>query len=144
MATVPEPIAAAPDFDRKKYGRLLSRFSPKTIETEAEHRAALAIVESLMEKGESNLSAEEDTLLELLTGLIGLFESKQYKPWPDSSPVEVLAELMESNNLKPADLAEIPGGRPRVSDILAGRRAIGKEQAKRLGERFRISPAAFL
>jgi hypothetical protein len=56
--TVLEPIAAA-DLDRKLYVRLLAKFAPKVIETATEHDAALAIVESLMEKGEDNLSPEE-------------------------------------------------------------------------------------
>ena len=51
---------------------------------------------------------------------------------------------MEHNGLKAAELAEIMGGRSRVSDVLTGKRAISKEQAKRLGERFKLSPAAFI
>ena len=141
--TVLEPIAAA-DLDRKLYGRLLAKFAPKVIETATEHEAALAIVESLMEKGEDNLSHEEETLLELLADLIGHYEEKLYEPLPDNTPVEVLKELMQANNLKAIDLAGILGGRPRVSDILNGKRAISKEQARRLGERFRLSPAAFI
>lgn len=38
----------------------------------------LAIVESLMEKGECNLSAEENVLLGLLVTLIEQFEAKAY------------------------------------------------------------------
>ena len=63
---------------------------------------------------------------------------------PDASPLDVLKELMLANNLKAADLADSRRGRSRVSEILAGKRAISKEQARRLGERFRISPAAFI
>jgi HTH-type transcriptional regulator/antitoxin HigA len=143
--TVLEPIAAGADaLDRKRYGRLLAKFTPKVIETRTEHDAALAIVESLMEKGEDNLSHEEETLLDLLSDLIGRFEEKVYEPLPDAAPLDVLKELMRVNSLKAADLAGTLGGRSRVSEILAGKRAISKEQARRLGERFKISPAAFI
>src|SRR5271165_6109426 len=116
--TVLQPIAAATTLDRKRYGRMLARFTPKVIETEAEHKAALAIVESLMEKGEDNLSHEEAALLDLLSDLIGRFEEKIYEPMLDASPLDVLKELMQANGLKAADLADSLGGRSRVSEIL--------------------------
>jgi HTH-type transcriptional regulator/antitoxin HigA len=62
----------------------------------------------------------------------------------EAALIEVLRELMEANGLKAAELAGTLGGRSRVSEILAGKRAISKEQARRLGERFRISPAVFI
>src|ERR1039458_4489979 len=40
------------DLDLKRYGRLLARAVPKVIKTEEENERALAIVESLMEKGQ--------------------------------------------------------------------------------------------
>src|SRR5205085_9975853 len=73
------------DLDLKRYGRLLARAVPKVIKTEEENERALAIVESLMEKGEENMTPEEDALLELLTGLIHDFEEKAY-PIPKSEP----------------------------------------------------------
>ena len=72
------------DLDLKRYGRLLARAVPKVIKTEEENERALAIVESLMEKGEGNMTVEEDVLLELLTDLIHDFEEKAY-PIPKSS-----------------------------------------------------------
>ena len=53
-------------------------------------------------------------------------------------------QLMEANGIKPAELAGILGGRSRVSEILAGKRSINKEQARRLGQLFRVSPAVFI
>ena len=65
------------DLNLKRYGRLLARAVPKVIKTEEENERALAIVESLMEKGEGNMTVEEDALLELLTDLIHDFESRR-------------------------------------------------------------------
>jgi HTH-type transcriptional regulator/antitoxin HigA len=127
--------------DMKVYNRLLTKFAPKAIETEAENDAALAIVEGLMTKAE--LSHEEAAMLELLTQLIERFEEKAY-PIPEASPKEVLGFLMEQNSLKAADLAAELGSRAKASEILSGKRAISKEQAKRLGTRFHVSPALFI
>jgi HTH-type transcriptional regulator/antitoxin HigA len=138
-----EPIASADGLNIGRYGRLLAKFAPKVIETEAENEAALAIVESLMKKGDDGRSHEEEALLELLVSLVEQFEKTEYD-LPEGTPLGALEYLMESNGLKAIELAPIFGGRGRVSDVLSGRRAISKEQAKRLGERFHVSPAVFI
>jgi hypothetical protein len=77
-----EPIAAGIGaIDRKRYGRLLARFTPKVIETEAEHNAALAIVESLMEKGEDNLSRERIRCLIFFPISLAASRKKSMNPW---------------------------------------------------------------
>jgi HTH-type transcriptional regulator/antitoxin HigA len=136
-------VASAARLNVPRYGDLLKRFAPKVIETAEENRLALRIVDRLMNIGDGKRSAEENALLSLLAALIEQFERKAY-PVPQAEPKEILRDLMESNELKAADLADVMGGRSRVSDVLSGKRAISKEQAKRLGERFGISPAAFI
>src|SRR5216684_9427033 len=98
-----EAMNTIEDLDLKRYGRLLARAVPKVIKTEEENERALAIVESLMEKGEENLTPEEDALLELLTDLIHDFESKAYTI-SKSEPHEMLAFLIEQRGLAPKDL----------------------------------------
>jgi hypothetical protein len=65
--------------DLKRYGRLLAKAVPRVIGTEEEHGRALAIVESLMEKGERNMTPEEDALLDLLTNLIGITRRRRIR-----------------------------------------------------------------
>jgi HTH-type transcriptional regulator / antitoxin HigA len=96
-----------------------------------------------MAKGEAKLSPEEDALIELLTQLVENFEKRAY-PRKKSDPAQLVRFLLDQRGLKPADLASIVGSRGRVSDILSGRRSISKEQAKRLGEFFHVSPALFI
>lgn len=141
--TVLEPIASADELNVGRYGRLLAKFAPKVIETEAENEAALAIIESLMTKGEGGRSHEEEALLELLLSLVEQFEESAYD-LPEGSPLGALEYLMEANGLKPTELSSIFGGRGRVSDVLSGRRSISKEQAKRLAQRFNVSAAVFI
>jgi HTH-type transcriptional regulator/antitoxin HigA len=138
-----DPIASADSLNIGRYGRLLAKFAPKVIATEAENEAALAIVESLMKKGDDGRTHEEEAILELLLNLTEQFERAEYH-LPEGSPLGALRYLMEANDLKAVELAPLLGGRGRVSDILAGRRGISKEQARRLAERFHVSPAVFI
>lgn len=136
-------IAAPPHIDAKRYGKLLVQFTPKIIETEKENAATLAVIERLMTKGEDNLSPEEFALFALLVSLVESFEEAAY-PIADAAPRDVLRDLMEHNSLKAVDLAEIFGSRSKISEVLSGKRSISVAQAKLLGERFHVSPVAFL
>ena len=129
--------------DEKRYGRLLSKTLPKVVETKAENERMLAVVESLLEKGEDALTPEEDALLELLTGLIHDFESKAY-PIPKSDPQDIVAYLLNARGLKASDLWPVLGSKSRVSEILSGKRSISKEQAKKLAEFFRVGVELFI
>ncbi|HEY1897560.1 MAG TPA: hypothetical protein VGG62_14870 [Terracidiphilus sp.] len=140
---VENAVAAPSGINVKSYGRLMARFAPKVIKTGAENEAALAIVEKLIRKGDDGRSPEEEAALELLATLIEQFEEKAY-PLPAGDPVGALKLLMESHDLKAIALAEIFGSRARTSEVLSGKRSISKEQAKRLGERFKVSPAVFI
>ncbi len=129
------------DLDLKRYGRLLARAVPKIIKTEEENERALAIVESLLEKG--SLAPEEDALLEILTNLIHDFEEKAY-PIPRAEPHKMVASLLEQRGLAAKDLWPVVGSKSRVSEILAGKRSMTKEQAKRLAEFFHVSVDLFI
>jgi HTH-type transcriptional regulator/antitoxin HigA len=131
------------DLDLKRYGRLLARAVPKVIKTEEENERTLAVIQSLMEKGERNMTPEEDALLELLTNLVHDFEEKAY-PIPKSSPGEMVAFLLEQRGLASKDLWPVVGSKSRVSEILAGKRAITKEQAKKLAEFFHVGVELFI
>src|SRR5580704_1837500 len=126
----------AATIDLKRYGRLLAKVAPCVIATEEEHERAIATVESLMEKGEGNMTPEEDALLDLLTNLIRDYEVTAYPPRAKSKPHEMVAFLMEQRKLRPTDLWPVVGSKSRISEILAGKRSISKEQAKKLAEFF--------
>jgi HTH-type transcriptional regulator/antitoxin HigA len=131
------------NLDLKRYGRLLARALPKVIKTDEENERTLAVIESLMERGERNTTPEEDALLELLTNLVHEFEEKAY-PIPKSDPHEMVAFLLKQRGLAPKDLWPVVGSKSRVSEILAGKRPITKEQAKRLAEFFHVGVELFI
>jgi HTH-type transcriptional regulator/antitoxin HigA len=130
--------------DLKRYGRLLAKTVPRVIASEEENERAIAIVESLMEKGESNMTPEEDALLDLLTNLIRDYEASAYPARPKSTAHQLVAFLLEQRELKPNALWPVIGSKGRVSEILAGKRPISKEQAKKLAEFFRVRADLFL
>jgi HTH-type transcriptional regulator/antitoxin HigA len=129
--------------DLKKYARLVAKAAPLVIETEAEFERADAEVGRLLRKGYENLSAEEQRLLALLSRLIEDYEDRTF-PVPNSPPHRTLQFLMEQNELRQADLVKIFGSRGRVSEVINGKRAISKAQAKSLGEFFKVSPDLFI
>jgi HTH-type transcriptional regulator/antitoxin HigA len=136
--------ATARAVDEKRYRRLVAKALPKVIENEAEHHAALDTVNRLILRGDDKRTREETELLKLLAALIETFERERWPRRPRGEPRELLRFLMESNGLNTTDFAAEIGTRARVSEILSDKRSISKAQAKKLGQRFHVSPALFL
>jgi HTH-type transcriptional regulator / antitoxin HigA len=130
-------------FDLRKYSRLVSKVAPIVIETKKEFERADTETGRLLKKGYNNLSVEERRLLALLSRLIEDYEDRIF-PVLDSPPYRTLQFLMEQNDLRQADLVSIFGSRGRVSEVVNGKRAISKAQAKALGEFFKVSPELFI
>ena len=131
------------DLDTKRYGRLLAKALPTVIKSEDENQRMLAVIEDLMAKGEENLTPEEDALLELLVDLVHAFEEKHFR-LPSSPPHEMVAFLLEQRGLKPSDLWPVLGSKGRVSEILAGKRSISKDQARKLAAFFHVGVGVFI
>jgi HTH-type transcriptional regulator/antitoxin HigA len=141
-AIVNKPVVAKP-IDLKKYARLVAKAAPLVIESEAEFERADAEIGRLLRKGYDKLSLEEQRLLTLLSRLIEDYENRTF-PVPNSPPYQTLQFLLEQNNLRQADLVKVFGSRGRVSEVINGKRAISKAQAKALGEFFKVSPELFI
>jgi HTH-type transcriptional regulator/antitoxin HigA len=124
-----------------EYAKLLAQILPGVIHSEDENDHFIAILEKL-EHRSAKWSKAEARLAELLTLLIENFEDKNYQ-LKASTPIEVLQELMESNNLKQKDLVDIFGAESTVSAVLNGKRDMTREHIKRLSKRFQVSPEVF-
>ncbi len=125
------------------YGKLLAKVQPHAIKDEREYDRLVAEVGRLMERGDKNLSPEEISLLEMMSILIEEYDRKHY-PLSPSQPHQMLAFLMEQRDLEPHDLWPVLGSKSRVSEILSGKRAISKAQAKKLAEFFHVSVDLFI
>ena len=131
------------DLDTKRYGRLLAKTVPTVIKSEQENARTLSIIEDLMARGEKALTPEEDALLELLLDLVHAFETKHY-PLALDKPHEMVAFLLEQRGLTPSSLWPILGSKDRVSEVLSGKRAISKEQARKLAAYFNVGVQLFI
>jgi HTH-type transcriptional regulator / antitoxin HigA len=114
--------------------------APKVITSDAQNERYIAVLLKLEKK--ARLSAKEKEFAELLTVLIEAYEEEHYPILP-ASPVEVLVELMEANDLKQKDLAPLLGSESVVSEVLRGKRELNKHHIERLSKRFGVSPAVF-
>jgi HTH-type transcriptional regulator/antitoxin HigA len=128
-------------FNQNTYRHLLAEVVPLPIETEEEYERILKLVEKLtFQKKRTN---EEQVLHKLLVVLIEAYETENY-PMEQSTPHEILKHIMEASGTLQTDLVGIIGSSNVVSEIVNGKRSISKEQAKALGEYFKVSPSLFI
>jgi HTH-type transcriptional regulator/antitoxin HigA len=127
-------------FDKAKYRKLVAEALPAVVETEAENERLLAIVEPMMRR---ELTPEEEKLFDLLVKLIEDFEDRHY-PMGESSPTEMLKFLMEQKGLRQRDIVHLFGSSGVASEVINGKRAISKNQAKSLAGFFHVSPELFI
>ncbi len=129
-------------FNRKKYLQLLTDAMPRIIETPEELERANKIIEPFLHSDKA-LAPEEEAFVRLMLKLIDDY-NKANPVFSPLKPHEMLSALIEETGLRQTDLLDIFGSRSRVSEAVSGKRAISKQQARLLGERFCLSPAAFV
>jgi HTH-type transcriptional regulator / antitoxin HigA len=131
-------------YNRDSYSDVLLAYLPQPIKTEADNERAIAQLEALLHQ--DSLTAAEEKLSELLGQLIERFESEQYAFSVEDgvTPLNILLFLMESNDLKQADLVGIIGSKGVVSEVINGKRGISKKMAIALAQRFNVEASLFL
>lgn len=123
------------------YRRLLAKYAPQPIRSQESYEQALALLEKLMVP---RPDAARSLLIEVLATLIEKYESREY-PTPEVAPADMLAKLLKTKGVKPAEVAKQTGiPTATLSNVLARRRGISKQSAFRLGEYFGLSPIVFL
>lgn len=129
-------------YNSKIYGELLSETLPSAIENETDRQRVLPIINGLIRKG-ANISPEETRLLRLLASLVATYEAKAFPTRP-LAPEVLLKTLLEERDLVEKDLLPIFGSEVIISEILTGKRAIGKKKARELADFFGVSDKLFL
>jgi HTH-type transcriptional regulator/antitoxin HigA len=130
------------EVDPKRYGRLLARKLLAVIRTEEENERLIAELEQF-DKRYDELSPEEREYAELLTVLIESFEDANYALEGSTSDSR-LRTLMEEHGLRQRDLLDVFGSRGTAFEVVSGKRAISKAQAKKLAELFHVPGDLFL
>jgi HTH-type transcriptional regulator / antitoxin HigA len=122
------------------YGTLLHEIQPEVIHSEQQNAKFIAMLEKLTSL--KKVTHAQEKLIELLTVLVGEYESKHY-PVPDAGPLDIIRHLMEQHGLRQKDLVDVFVTESIVSDVLNGKRELSKEHIMRLSARFHVSPSIF-
>lgn len=128
-------------YNPKKYSALLIDALPGVIDSLDEYNRIEKIFNNLFKE---NRSPEEDKLFNLLANLLEDYERRALPPLEKSSPQTTLKFLMEENDLRQSDLADVFGTQSVVSEVLRGKREITKKQAKALAQKFSLRLEAFI
>jgi HTH-type transcriptional regulator/antitoxin HigA len=101
------------------------------IRTEKEHNAALEEIEGLLDRSPRKGSEEYDRL-ELLSILVDAYEDENVDNLPAATPQELVEFMAEQKGIDRTALAELFGGRSRLSDFLNEKRDLSLGQIGRL------------
>jgi HTH-type transcriptional regulator/antitoxin HigA len=111
---------------------VLDLATPHILRTEAEYAEAVAEVDRLL-RADPLSGSEEYDRLELLGVLISEYDER-HNPIDDSdlTPQQIVEFMAEQKGLTRGGLAELLGGRSRLSEFLRGERSLSKGQIESL------------
>lgn len=127
----------------ENYKVLIEIFPLIPIKDESHLDRAHEVAQKLMLR---QLSESEDDYLQVLLDEIAKFEKKFHELQLQTlSPLEILLSFLDDHGLKQVDIAKILSVSSGVAnEIVKGKRELTNKQCVKLGEYFKISPAAFL
>ena len=121
----------------------LARMVPfKAITREAEYRKAVAALEELLDAGGANKRHPLAGLANAPGETIASYEARAHR-LPDARPGDALRYLMQSHGLKQIDLSDL-ASQGAISAIVSGKRAIGRQLAVKLADRFGVPAGVFV
>lgn len=118
------------------------RMDIRPLRCEADYDWALAEIAPCFEKEPARGTAAADRF-DVLAALIAEYEARHW-PIEPPDPVAAIRARMEQAGYTQADLARLLGSRSRASEILARRRGLTLDQARRLHEVWRIPAEALI
>lgn len=111
---------------------------PRIIKTDMQYREAISEVQRLAVLDPEAESAE-GIQLELLAKLVEDYEKTRF-PFRKPDPVEAILFRMEQQELRQKDLADLLGGKNRVSEVLSRKRPLTLQMIRALNKKLLISP----
>jgi HTH-type transcriptional regulator / antitoxin HigA len=102
------------------------------IHNDAEHAAALAELDALMDAAPTPGTPRADEL-QLLALVIEMYEKRRW-PMELPDPVDAILFVMDQRGLSRRDLEEYLGSRSRVSEVLARKRGLSIRMIRALHE----------
>jgi HTH-type transcriptional regulator / antitoxin HigA len=124
-----------------RYLELLREFPSRPIHNDDEHRRAIEVIDSMIDR--DRLTPEEEDYLEVLGLIVSAYEDSIYEH-AEFSGVDRVRHLMHENGLSQADLARETGIPVQsLSDILNGKRRISPKVRGKLAKRFGVPAFLF-
>jgi HTH-type transcriptional regulator / antitoxin HigA len=121
---------------------LVARFPLRPLRSERDLDRATKIVNELAVRGD--LARGEQDYLDVLTDLIVAYE-KVHHPIPDLYGPDMLRHLLDERGVSQVEAARKMGVAPStISEILRGKRGIGRKHIDAFARYFHVSPAVFL
>jgi HTH-type transcriptional regulator/antitoxin HigA len=125
-----------------RYMEMVARFPLRPLRSERDLDRATKIVNELAVRG--NLSRGEQDYFEVLTDMVEAYERIHY-PIPDLSGPDMLRHLLHERGVSQAGAAREMGIAPStISEILRGKRGIGRKHIDAFVRYFSVSSAVFL
>jgi HTH-type transcriptional regulator/antitoxin HigA len=143
-------LASGKTIERKREGfatvppsylALIRRFPLRPLTSEADLDRATAVMNSLVDR--DDLDPAEEDYLDVLGDLVERYEDKHH-PIGGVSEEEMLCYLIEQKGVTQAEAAR--GARmaeATISEVLAGKRRLTREQMEKLAAYFHVGPAVF-
>lgn len=128
--------------DGTSFAQKAAIYATRPIRTEDEYDHTREIVARLLREPHEQGSFAYD-VLEVLSILIEDYEDKSVPELPSASPQEMVQFLSEQRGITQGDLAEIIGGRSRLSEFMNKKRALSIAQIRNLRDELGI-PADLL
>jgi HTH-type transcriptional regulator / antitoxin HigA len=113
-----------------------------SVHSDEDYARAHATIDVLLDEISDDESHPLAEVLDYLADQVRAYEAERVSI-PKAEPREVLRFLMEQHGLKQEDLGDC-APQSRISDILSGKRAISKENAKCFARRFHVRADLFL
>ncbi|MVM34293.1 transcriptional regulator [Spirosoma sp. HMF4905] len=111
----------------------------RPIKTEQQYNEAIALIETLID---AESGTPEMDLLELISILVHDYEHREF-PIENLDPIEAIKYQMEELGVTTVEMAELVGGKSRLSELLHQKRPLSIRQVKAISARLDI-PADIL
>lgn len=130
---------------RDDYLALVMAFPLRAIHDDAHLRQAIKVIDKLTLIPEEKLSVGQADYIDALSELVHGYEQAHHRvEATDSDGIEMLAFLLEQNDMSASDLGRLLGNRSLGSKLLRRERGLSKAHIGILAERFKISPSLLL
>jgi HTH-type transcriptional regulator / antitoxin HigA len=126
------------------YLKLIRQFLLRPVRSDEELERAITVSLTLDKRGRGDLAPEERDYQDVLVTLIAQYEDERH-PIPDVSGPDMLRCVIENRGLTQAAVAHGAGiFESALSEILSGRRPMGRKTIESLAAYFRVDPGLFM